>query len=191
MSTNVAASVRARLLNRAKTTEQAFELVLVRYACERFLYRLGSSKYRDRLVLKGAALLALWLDDPYRATRDLDFSAHGESDETAIRRMVNTICAVPCPEDGLNFDVGSVDVSPIRADEEYQGHRVILSAFLGSARIRVQIDLGFGDAVVPMPEKADYPTLLPGLPTPHLRAYPREASIAEKFEAMVHAETAG
>lgn len=185
MTDNVAASIKARLLNVARRGGEEFELFLVRYASERFLFRLGASPVRDRCILKGAGLLALWMPDPYRATRDLDFLAHGPSDVTAIRTLIATICAVPCAEDGLTFDAGGIQVTPIRIDEEYEGQRVILSARLGTARIRLQIDLGFGDAVVPPPEEADYPTLLPGLPPPQVRAYHRTVSVAEKFEAMV------
>jgi predicted nucleotidyltransferase component of viral defense system len=185
MTSNVAASVRARLLNQAKRSREEFELVLVRYACERFLYRLGASTLRDRFVLKGAGLLVLWLEDPYRATRDLDFLAHGPSDAASIRKIVVKICAVPCPEDGLVFDLDSLEVFPIRPDEEYQGQRSVLHALLGKARTRLQIDFGFGDAVTPDPEEVEYPTMLPDLPVPRLRVYRQEVTIAEKFEAMV------
>ena len=172
MSPNVAASVRARLLNKGQ-------------ASERFLYRLGASGLRKRFVLKGAGLLATWMDDPYRATRDLDLLAFGPSDEASIRAVVETICAVPCPEDGLRFDLASLDISPIRAAEEDPGQRAVFRAYLGTAKIRLQVDFGFGDAVASGPVDAEYPVLLAGLPHPRLLTYPRVASIAEKFEAMV------
>ncbi len=154
MTDNVAASIKARLLNVARRGGDEFELFLVRYASERFLFRLGASPLRERCILKGAGLLALWMPDPYRATRDLDFLAHGPSDAGAIRDLIAAICAVPCPDDGLTFDARSIEVSPIRIDEEYQGQRVLVTARLGTARIRLQVDLGFGDAVVPAPEEA-------------------------------------
>jgi predicted nucleotidyltransferase component of viral defense system len=185
MSPDVPASIKARLLKKAKERGEEFELFLVRYACERFLYRLGASALRDRYLLKGAALLTLWMDDPYRATRDLDLLAFGSSDEASIRAVIEAICAVPCPEDGLRFDLDSLDLSPIRAEEEYQGQRVVLRAHLGKARIRLQVDFGFGDAVTPGPEDAEYPTLVGGLPAPWLRIYPRVVSVAEKLDAMV------
>ena len=185
MTRDVPASVRARLLNKAKEGHEEFELFLVRYSCERFLYRLGASDYRDRCILKGAALLTLWLGDPYRATRDLDFLAREPNDEESVREIVAGVCAVPCPEDGLTFDVDTLDISPIRAEEEHQGYRVVLRALLGQARIRLQIDFGFGDTVTPAPEEIEYPTLLDDLPAPHLQVYPREAAIAEKLDAMV------
>jgi predicted nucleotidyltransferase component of viral defense system len=185
MSPDIAASVKARLLARAKQRGEEFELFLVRYACERFLYRLGASAFRDRCVLKGAGLLTLWMGDPYRATRDVDLLAFGPTDAASVREVVATICSVPCPADGLTFDLDSLDVSPIRVEDEYQGQRAVLRAHLGTARIRLQIDLGFGDAVTPGPEDAEYPTLLEGLPVPWLRTYPRVVTVAEKFEAMV------
>ena len=185
MSPDIPASIKARLLNRARAAQMEFQLYLVRYAGERFLYRLGASEYRERCVLKGAGLLTLWLPDPYRTTRDLDFLASGASDERSISEMVSAICAVPYPEDGLIFDGASIVTSPIRAAEEYRGQRVRMTAFLGKSRIPFQLDMGFGDAVIPPPVESEYPTLLPGLAAPRVRAYRREVSIAEKFEAMV------
>ncbi|MCK4515179.1 MAG: nucleotidyl transferase AbiEii/AbiGii toxin family protein [Spirochaetaceae bacterium] len=186
MTSNIAASIKARLLTKARKRAEEFELFLVRYACERFLYRLGASRQRNQCTLKGAGLLTLWMDDPYRATRDLDFLASGANDEAAIRAAMETICRVPCPEDGLNFDLGSLVISPIRAEEEYPGQRAVLNAHLGTARIRLQVDFGFGDAVTPGPEESDYPTLIEGLPVPRVQTYPQVVTVAEKFEAMVH-----
>ena len=112
MSPNIPASIKARLLAKAKEREEEFELFLVRYACERFLYRLGASALRNRLTLKGAGLLTVWMDDPYRSTRDLDFLASGASDQASIRTVVETICSVSCQEDGMIFDTLSLCVSP-------------------------------------------------------------------------------
>jgi len=185
VSPNVAASIKGRLLHQARRDEVEFQLYLVRYVGERFLYRLGRSPARELCVLKGAGLLTLWMPDPYRATRDLDFRTYGQNDEVAVRELMATVCAVECPEDGLAFDVSSLVVRPIRAEEEYAGHRARMNALLGQARIRFQVDFGFGDAVTPPPEDREYPTLLEGLPAPRIRVYRREVSIAEKFQAMV------
>ncbi|MEO9249666.1 MAG: nucleotidyl transferase AbiEii/AbiGii toxin family protein [Gemmatimonadaceae bacterium] len=149
------------------------------------MFRLGESDARDRCVLKGAGLLTVWLRDPYRATRDVDFLATGPDDDDAIREIIKTICAVPCPEDGLRFDLTDLRLQPIREDVEYPGKRAQFLAYLGTARIKVQIDFGFGDAIIGGPESIQYPIMLSDLPTPHVRAYPRVASVAEKFEAMV------
>ena len=185
MNPNVAASVKDRLLNRARGPGEEFERTLARFASERVLYRLGMSSARDRCLLKGASLLAVWLPEPYRATRDIDLLASGPSDEAAIRSLLEEICAVQCPEDGLRFSLDDLRIDPIRADEEHAGKRARFFANLGTARIRVQIDFGFGDSLGAEPESVEYPTLLAELPAPRLRAYPREAAVAEKFEAMV------
>lgn len=189
MSPDVAASVRARLLNQAKAHREEFERTLVRFADERLLYRLGASPVRDKCVLKGASLLTAWMHDPYRATRDVDVLAFGSPDAAAIRGLVEAVCAVPCPEDGLVFDVSTLVVEDVQGGDEYVGKRARLFAQLGAARIRVQIDFGFGDALPSGPQEIEYPTMLKGLPAPCVRAYPREASIAEKFEAMVSLDT--
>ena len=160
MSNNTTASIRARLLNRGKSEGTDFQLYLVRYACERFLYRLGASEARGQCVLKGASLLAVWMEEPYRATRDIDILAFGANDEETVRGVMSTICKVPCPEDGLLFDVDTLDVSAIRDDQRYGGQRARMRAFLGTARITVQVDFGFGDAVTPGPKRRGCPHLL-------------------------------
>lgn len=189
MSPDAAASVRARLLNQARNSGEEFERTLVRFAAERFLYRLGASAARDRCLLKGASLLAVWLPDPYRATRDVDVLASGAADDGAIRDLIAQICNVSCPEDGLRFDLSDLTVETIRPEEEYSGKRARFRAFLGKARIAMQVDIGVGDAVAVEPEEVTYPVMLSTLPPPRLRAYPREQTIAEKFEAMVKLDT--
>ncbi len=189
MSPDVAASVRARLLNQARASGEEFELTLARFAVERLLFRLGASPVRDRCILKGASLLAVWFRDPYRATRDVDVLASGRTDDEGIRSLVEEICAVACLEDGLGFDLTDMIIETIRPDEEYEGKRARFRALLGSARIAVRMDFGVGDALDGPAEVITYPTMLPALPAPQLRAYPREATIAEKFEAMVTLDT--
>lgn len=185
MTANVAASIRDRLRNKARDRGTEFELFLVRYACERFLYRLGASEERERCILKGATLLGLWMEEPYRATRDIDLLAFGESDEEAVRRVMTTICDVPCPEDGLVFDLETLLVSPIRDDQRYGGQQAKVVAFLDRTRIPVRVDFGFGDVVTPAPQEAKLPTLIDDVPAPVLQTYPQVTTIAEKFEAMV------
>ena len=185
MTTNVAASVRARLRNAMHQSGQEFQYLLTRYACERFLYRLGASSVRDRCILKGASLLAVWMEEPYRSTRDIDLLALDGADETYVRQLVTTICNVPCPEDALVFDLSSLKTSPIRTPQEHPSQRVRLNSRLGNARIPLQVDVGFGDVVIPAAEEVRFPTLIAGMTPPLLRAYPRTSSVAEKFEAMV------
>ena len=185
MTTNVAASVRARLRNVIHETGQEFQYLLTRNACERFLYRLGASSVRDRFILKGASLLAVWMEEPYRSTRDIDLLALDGADETYVRQLVATICSVPCPEDALVFDLSSLRISPIRTPQEQPSQRVRLNSRLGNAQIPLQVDVGFGDVVIPAAEKVRFPTLIVHITPPLVRAYPRASSVAEKSEAIV------
>lgn len=184
MSDPRAESVRARLLNRAHQRGEDFNLLLTNYALERWLYRLSISDEQARFVLKGALLFSMWFDAPHRPTRDADFLGYGEADMTVLREGVQTVCGIKC-DDGMRFDAESVRVAPIREDALYNGLRVGLVAWLGTARSKVQLDVGYGDEVTPGAEMRMYPTLLPDVPAPHLRVYPKATVIAEKFEAIV------
>lgn len=181
---NFAASVHDRLLALARARGADFNLMLQRYAAERFLYRLGLSSEVDRFVLKGAALFLVWAGTEFRASGDVDFLAIAPADQTTLRRSLEAICAVTYVEDGLLFDPASIQIADIREDQEYGGVRVKLRATLGSAVLPLQVDIGFGDVITPDRQEADYPTLL-GHPAPRLWTYPRETAVAEKFETMV------
>lgn len=183
MSANLAASVRARLLNLARAQGADFNQVLVRFALERMLYRLGRSPHGERFVLKGALLFALWYDLPHRSTRDADLLGFGASDLPAIRQTFREIAAID-GNDGLVFDPDSVTADEIRKGAGYGGARVMLVGELAKARCTVQIDVGFGDAVTPGPVEAQFPVLIADLPAPRLRTYPVETVIAEKLHAI-------
>ncbi len=181
---NLPASIAARLLNRAKQTGDDYQVLLGSFCFERFLHRLGMSGVRDRFILKGAMLLRLWSDRPYRATRDLDLTRRGDGSYEAIREDIRRICSTSVEEDGVVFDPDAIRIEAIRAEDEYAGTRVTLPARCGTARLTLQIDVGLGDAVWPAPQPCVYPALL-DFPAPEVLAYPREAVVAEKFEAMV------
>jgi predicted nucleotidyltransferase component of viral defense system len=176
---NVAASVRARLLKVSKERRQDFTLTLVNYASERFLYRLSTSTHRDRFILKGAMLFAARVGEPYRPTRDLDLLGTGEAAEAAVEAAVRDIIATRVADDGLVFDADTLQVHAIREDNRYGGMRASLQAHLAGARIPLQIDVGFGDAVTPTVTELDFPTLLEGMPIPRVLAYPMETVVAE------------
>jgi predicted nucleotidyltransferase component of viral defense system len=180
---NIGASIRDRLLNLARERTQPFDLLLTRYVLERLLYRLSKSKYSERFVLKGAMLMAAWFDDPHRPTRDLDLLGFGEPDSETMLAAFQDICGIEL-DDGVVFDVKALSVDRIREELEYGGLRIRTNADIGRARVRVVIDIGFGDVVEPGIVETELPALL-DLPAPRLRAYPREAVIAEKFHAMV------
>jgi hypothetical protein len=181
---DLAASVAARLLNRARKTGDEHQSLLTTYCLERFLYRLGASDGRDRFVLKGAMLLRLWSDQPYRATGDLDLLRRGDGAADAIREDLRMIAATPVQPDGVTFDADRIRLEPIRPEDEYAGTRASLPARSGKARLILQIDMGVGDAVWPAAQWCTYPTLL-DFPAPEVLAYPREAVVAEKLEATV------
>ncbi|MEQ1507674.1 MAG: nucleotidyl transferase AbiEii/AbiGii toxin family protein [Myxococcota bacterium] len=181
---NHAASVRARLLNLARTENVEFQRMLVRFANERLLFRIASSDHGDRFVLKGATLFAVWMGKPHRATKDLDLLGRGEPDIEAMAAIFREIVAVECPEDGLTFDPAAIAGSFIREEARYIGVRLLIPADLAGARVALQVDVGLGDAVVPPPEDLELPSLL-ALPAARMRVYPKEAVVAEKLEAMV------
>jgi hypothetical protein len=181
---NLPASVAARLLNRAKQTGDEYQTLLTSFCFERFLYRLGVSDVRERFVLKGAMLLRLWSDHPYRATRELDLLRKGDGSFDAIRTDIQAICAARVKADAVVFGAGAIRIEAIGAEDEYAGTRATMPARCGTARLTLQIDMGLGDSVWPAPRPCAYPALL-DFPPPEVLAYPREAVVAEKLEAMV------
>ena len=181
---DIGASVRARLLDLARKRSEDFQLVLTRYANERLLFRLASSRHAQHFVLKGAALFTLWTGKPHRATRDLDLLGFGDPSETHVRAVFAEVLALEVPDDGVHFDLESLTVGLIRAEQEYGGVRLELVARITKAQFRLQVDVGFGDAITPEAEVVEFPPLL-DFPAPRLRAYPRETVVAEKLEAMV------
>lgn len=180
---NLAASVRARLLNRARATGRPFDLLLTQFVHERLLYRLSVSPHADRFALKGAMLLTTWLPGTARGTRDLDLLGFGEASEARLLGLFRDVLAIRA-EDGVGFDPGTLRAEPIREGLKYGGLRLRGTASLSGARIAVVVDVGFGDAVEPGLDTIEYPSLL-DLPTPKLRAYAPETVVAEKFQATV------
>lgn len=177
-------SIRQRLLNIARQNREEFQLTLDRYAVERLLYRLSISPYRDDFVLKGALLFRHWLDQSHRPTRDADFLGFGTPDPGRIATVVQALCEADV-DDGLIFDLSRMSVDAIRETARYDGLRVQLRAWLGTATCVIQWDVGFGDAITPEPEEVRFDTMLEDVPSPVLRIYPRETAFAEKLEAIV------
>lgn len=181
---NLARSIKDRLLNLSRSEGRVFDVVLVRFALERLLYRLSQTHHRDRFVLKGGLLVTIWLEDDNRVTRDADFLGHGDASAAQLIADFREIMSVDA-EDGLRFDVDALTATAIREELEYGGTRLRTTAYLERTRIPITIDIGFGDALADATKELDYPTLL-DLPAPHVRAYPAETVIAEKFQAMVN-----
>lgn len=181
---NSAASVSQRLINLSKKRGEDPNLVFIRYAIERLLYRISCSAQSDKFILKGAMLFATWTGRPHRPTKDLDLLGFGDASAEQLRNIFSQICQTKVEPDGLEFNSDTIQITEIREEVEYPGQRIRIESKLGNARIKIQIDVGFGDSIVPEPIELDYPTLL-DMPSPHIRAYPIETVVAEKLETIV------
>lgn len=180
----LAQSVHARLHNYAHRTKEDFNLVLSRYASERFLYRLSKSSYANRFVLKGASLFLIWMNKMHRPTHDIDLLGFGKIDAEELKMIFSACCKADVAADGVIFDPDRITIEDIREAQVYMGLRVTIHGNLGTARLYIQIDIGTGDAVFPAPESMKYPVLL-DFPAPQLRVYPKESMVAEKIDAMI------
>ena len=181
---DLVASVHSRLRQRFLRAGGDYGNLLLEYAAERFLYRLSQSRYASQFVLKGAMLFVAWEDDPHRHTRDIDFLSLANETAEDLAQLFRGICCAHVPPDGLEFLADSVAVSPIRSAFDFACLRALIHARLGKTRLLLQIDVGFGDSVVPEAVTLPYPTLLE-FPAPVIRTYRRETVVAEKAQAMV------
>lgn len=182
---NVPASIKARLLNRARADQQDFNLYLIRYATERLLYRLSVSPHAGDFILKGAMLFVVWSDLLLRPTMDLDLLGLGEDSIERFERVFRDLANLQVEQDdGISFDADSVRAIAIRDEQEYQGKRVTMKAQLGNVPIKVQVDIGIGDIVTPSPEALMFPGLL-DLPQARIRGSTRDTVVAEKLHVMI------
>lgn len=185
MTPSVVASVHQRLLNYAKANNRPFNEVLQYFSLERFLYRLGASPHRNQFVLKGALMFTAWQAPLSRPTRDIDLLGRMNNSIDQIMQVIRDVCQQESPDDGMRFDADTVAGERTVEAAQYEGVRVRFRAYLGSARVSMQIDVGFGDPLVPAASPVLFPTLL-DFPAPSLQGYSRESAIAEKLHAMVY-----
>jgi predicted nucleotidyltransferase component of viral defense system len=181
---NIAASVHQRLLNKAKESSRPFNELLQYFAIERFIYRLSKSPHADKFILKGALMFAAWHGPASRPTMDIDLLGKIDNSLEVITAAIKDACRLEVEPDGISFNAETVEAVRITEDAEYEGVRVRVHGSLGNARFSIQIDIGFGDVVVPNPSKVSYPAIL-DFPAPELKGYTMESTIAEKFQAMV------
>ncbi len=181
---NIAASVHQRLLNKSAESSRPFNELLQHFTIERFLYRLSKSPYAERFILKGALMLSAWSGAVSRPTMDIDLLGRIDNRLETILTAMKEACRMDVEADGLSFNAVTVTAARITEDAEYEGVRVRIQGSLGNAQISLQIDIGFGDVIVPGPRKVVYPVLL-DFPVPRLNGYTMESTIAEKFQAMV------
>lgn len=179
-------SVRTKLLNISKAEKLGYQLILTRYIQERLLYRLSQSRFREKLFLKGGALLYAHEQFRARPTLDIDFLGDKISrDKEFVKMAFEEICAVPCPQDGVTFDTESISAEEITVNKEYHGIRLHVTARMDTIRQVISMDIGFGDVITPKPEELDYPILLKETPAVNIMAYSLETVVAEKFQAMI------
>lgn len=181
---NIRASIRAKLQNKAKETNRPFAEVLQYFGIERFLYRFSCSEYANKFILKGALMFIVWHVPERRSTLDIDFLARFNNQITSIEKMIKDVCRTEVVPDGLVFDPETVKGQRIKEDADYEGVRVKFLGFLDRSRIHMQIDIGFNDIIYPIPKLIEYPVIL-DFPKPHLKGYPAENVVSEKFEAMI------
>ena len=181
---NISISVHERLRNMARESSRPFNELLQHFAIERFIYRLSKSPYADRFILKGALMFLAWSGPASRPTMDIDLLGKIDNSIEKIEMVMKQACNMDVEEDGMIFHEHTVSAAKITEDAEYEGTRVRIKGNLGKARVSLQIDIGFGDVVVPDPGRVAYPVLLE-FPPPELNGYTMESTIAEKYQAMV------
>ena len=168
MTRDLAASVRQKLLDRSKSEGRPFQELLQYYAMERFLYRLANSPHAERFILKGALLLTAWQAPQSRSTVDIDLEGRLNNDPETMAKVIRDVCRIESVPDGIHFDSDSLEVRRIKEDAEYEGVRARFDGELARARIRMQLDVGFGDVITPKPSTLEYPTIL-AFPAPVIR----------------------
>ena len=185
MVKDIAASVRQKLRNLARERQEDFDFVLRQYVMQRLLYRLSQSQYADQFLLKGALLFWVWNENFHRPTRDIDLLTFGENGVPHLVDVFKQVVSLENDDDGLVFDIESVNGIEIKEDTDYTGVRLTGFGNLARARIPFQIDIGYGDIVIPEAVETQLPSFL-DLPPPRLKIYPVYGVIAEKFQTMVN-----
>lgn len=186
MTKDISKSIKAKLLNIAKSENLDYQLLLIRYLYERVLYRLSISDYREKFCLKGGALLYAFEKEFPRPTLDIDFlGLKIKNDINTIKSIFSEILSIECKDDGVVFDTNIIDAEEITETKAYQGIRVSFTAQLDSIKQRMRLDIGFGDVIIPNAQTLHYPTLMDELPSPNILAYSLESVVAEKFQAMI------
>ena len=181
---NITASVHQRLLNKAKKSSRLFNELLQYFAIERFIYRLSKSPHADQFILKGALMFSAWCGPASRPTMDIDLLGKIDNRIDTITNIMKDVCLTDVEPDGIFFNAETVEAVRITEDAEYEGVRVRVHGSLGKTRVSIQIDIGFGDVIVPNGVSVSYPAIL-DFPVPVLKGYTMESTIAEKFQAMV------
>ena len=175
---NYGKSVKERLLNISREEKYSSQLLISRYFQERLLYRLSVSAYKDKFILKGGALLYAHDGFQARPTLDIDFMAKNVSNDMAnIKKIFQEICRIECQEDGVVFDINTIETGEIAISKDYHGVRLTLLAHLDTAQQYISMDIGFGDVITPFPQQLAFPALIATAPGANVLAYSLETVV--------------
>ena len=181
---DIAASVLARLKNKAKESGRSYQLCLQLFCQEEFLRRLEKSQYAENLVLKGGLFIYSVTDFDSRVTVDVDFLLRKvPNTPEQLQTVIETIISTPAGNDFVTFEIK--DIAPIAVAKKYAGIGVSLVARIKNTKTPFSIDFGVGDVIVPKQEKRKIPTQLDGFTTPTVNTYSLETTIAEKIDAIL------
>ena len=181
---DIAASVLARLKNKAAESGRSYQLCLQLFCQEEFLRRLEKSKYAENLVLKGGLFIYSLTDFDSRVTVDVDFLLRQmPNTPEQLKTVLEEIIATPTGNDFITFEIK--DVAPIAVAKKYAGIGAAVVARIKNTKTPFSIDFGVGDVIVPKQEKRKIPTQLSDFDAPTVNTYSLETTIAEKIDAIL------
>ena len=182
--TDMAASVLARLKNKARAGGISYQQCLQLFFQEEFLRKLSASKYKDNLILKGGLFIYTLTNFESRATIDVDFMLHGLSnDMVRMDEIIAEILAVPTGNDFITFK--ALPTEPIAANRKYHGVSTQITGYIKNVRVPLSVDIGVGDVIVPGAKARTIKTQLEGFDAPEIMTYSVESTIAEKLDAIL------
>ena len=181
---DLAASVLAKLKNKAKASGISYQRCLQLFFQEEFLRRLAASKYAENFVLKGGLFIYTLTNFESRATVDVDFLMRGLSNDLArMDEIIAEILAVPAGNDFVTFKTSKAE--PIALQRKYHGVSMQITGYIKNVRVPFNVDIGIGDVIIPHPERRSIQTQLDGYEKPEILTYSLESTIAEKFDAIL------
>ena len=181
---DIAASVLAKLKNKAKESGRSYQLCLQLFCQEEFLRRLEKSKYSENLVLKGGLFIYSVTDFDSRVTVDIDFLLRKvPGTPERLKSVLEEIIVTPAGNDFITFEIK--DIAPIAVTKKYAGVGASIVAHIKNTRTPFSIDFGVGDVIVPKQEKRKIPTQLDDFIAPTVNTYSLETTVAEKIDAIL------
>ena len=181
---DIAASVLAKLKNKAKASGVSYQQCLQLFFQEEFLRRLAGSKYAENFVLKGGLFIYTLTNFESRATVDVDFLMRGLNNDLArMDKIIAEILAVDTGNDFVRFEAKKTE--SIAVQRKYHGISTQITGYIKNVRVPFNVDIGVGDVIVPNAERRNIQTQLAGYEQPEILTYSLESTIAEKFDAIL------